>query len=75
MTSAPSGHLVVQCDHYDKANKVKHGDHIVFLIDHTHVGDTCASASEARRPESCSSPPPQWPWVSSHCGDSNGHRE
>eukprot|EP00974_Lingulodinium_polyedra_P012816 1241340-Lingulodinium_polyedra.AAC.1 len=75
MTSAPSGHLVVQCDHYDKANEVNHDDHIVFLIDHTNVVDTCASASGARRPASCSSPPPQWTRVSSRCGDSNGHRE
>eukprot|EP00974_Lingulodinium_polyedra_P120480 11175184-Lingulodinium_polyedra.AAC.1 len=36
MTSAPSEHLVVPCDHYDKASKVKHDDHLVFMTDHTN---------------------------------------
>eukprot|EP00974_Lingulodinium_polyedra_P037355 3583909-Lingulodinium_polyedra.AAC.1 len=39
MPSAPSGRLVVPCDHYDKADRVKHDDHLVFMTDHTNGGE------------------------------------
>eukprot|EP00974_Lingulodinium_polyedra_P084254 8157288-Lingulodinium_polyedra.AAC.1 len=61
MTSAPSGHLVAPCDHDDKANKVKHDDHLVFMTDHTNGGETCAPPSGAHGLESSSSSSPPWP--------------
>ena len=58
MTSAPSGHLVVPCDRYDKANMVKQDDHLVFMTDHTNGSEPCAPAFGAPGLESSRSSSP-----------------
>ena len=38
MTAAPSGHLVIPCDHFHEAVNAKPAEPLVFHIDHTNVG-------------------------------------
>ena len=43
MTPAPSGHLVVQCDHYDKITKTHMDEGLTFCTDHTLSVETRSS--------------------------------
>ena len=46
MTAAPSGHLVIPCDHFDDAINAKHGEPLVFHTDHTTRTSTSSSSAD-----------------------------